>query len=225
MSNFSKPSRLRRILQAIRIILQAIIERLTPSIYKKYRELEKISILDPLTGVGNRRMFEFKLKEFADRQHDGILGVIVIDLDNFKAVNDNLGHVGGDLVLKKVARAICGALRPETIVCRIGGDEFVVLIPLHDRRGASPVTGRKPERERREDTSIKENAIDLKKIAVRIKIACINCGQPVSAGYSIERFSTSKEEILLGADSAMYDAKHAGRNAEMPSEHLRTMLD
>ena len=92
------------------------------------REIE--SLTDPLTGIYNRRCFEDHLQRYAagGRDPQGDLGLIVVDLDHFKQINDHYGHAAGDLVLKKVATAVKDSLRHQDLPCRIGGDEFAALI-------------------------------------------------------------------------------------------------
>jgi diguanylate cyclase (GGDEF)-like protein len=96
------------------------------------RELALLSRSDPLTGCLNRRGFAERFEaELSDHQrHEGRpLGLIVIDLDDFKAVNDSQGHAEGDALLCRVAAALAGDLRPSDVLGRLGGDEFAVLLP------------------------------------------------------------------------------------------------
>jgi diguanylate cyclase (GGDEF)-like protein len=99
---------------------------------RQRRELARLSRSDPLTGCLNRRgfteRFEAELSDYV--RHDGRpLGLIVIDLDNFKAVNDTQGHAAGDALLCRVAVALGADLRPSDVLARLGGDEFAVLLP------------------------------------------------------------------------------------------------
>ena len=99
---------------------------------RQRRELAKLSRSDPLTGCLNRRgfteRFEAELSDYV--RHDGRpLGLIVIDLDDFKAVNDSQGHAAGDALLCRVAAALGADLRPSDVLARLGGDEFAVLLP------------------------------------------------------------------------------------------------
>jgi GGDEF domain-containing protein len=96
---------------------------------------------DPLTGVGNRRALDEALRsvsaEAAAGSCDVPVSLLVVDLDDFKRINDTYGHVVGDEVLRAVAMAVRGVARADDVVARLGGDEFVVLA-----RGADPDTGR-----------------------------------------------------------------------------------
>jgi diguanylate cyclase (GGDEF)-like protein len=99
---------------------------------RQRRELARLSRSDPLTGCLNRRgfneRFEAELSDYV--RHDGRpLGLIVIDLDNFKAVNDTQGHAAGDALLCRVVTALGSDLRPSDVLARLGGDEFAVLLP------------------------------------------------------------------------------------------------
>lgn len=84
---------------------------------------------DPMTGIGNRRAFDHALNKYAElaRRNDLNLFLIIIDIDNFKSINDTLGHAEGDKVLKEVAKNIKKSIRFEDEPYRIGGDEFAVL--------------------------------------------------------------------------------------------------
>jgi len=109
-------------------------ERLEAS-EERYRRLAES---DPLTGVGNYRMLSEKLPEELDRhrRYQRRLALVVVDLDNFKWVNDELGHQRGDAVLRDVARALAGSVRASDVVVRHGGDEFCVIAPETSRASA-----------------------------------------------------------------------------------------
>src|SRR5439155_2968718 len=84
---------------------------------------------DPLTGLGNYRLFwrTVEAEVARARRHGGAFSVVLLDLDRFKAVNDDLGHRAGDELLQRVARGLSGVLRREDVICRHGGDEFAVV--------------------------------------------------------------------------------------------------
>jgi diguanylate cyclase (GGDEF)-like protein/PAS domain S-box-containing protein len=149
---------------------------------------------DPLTGLRNRRLFEHDLKlQVARSQRYGELAALmVIDLDDFKQVNDRHGHNVGDETLKVVARALTRRLRETDLVARLGGDEFAVLLPHIDGEGA---------------------AIVLESLT-RVVAACsIDIGDAVlhpsaSIGLAlIDQHTTSDEQALVEADRAMYATK------------------
>ncbi len=97
----------------------------------RVHELATIAFMDPLTGLGNRRGFEDQVSAaVADAREDGsCVGLMLIDLDRFKAVNDLVGHAGGDAALRIVAQRVTSALRQGDFACRLGGDEFAVVMP------------------------------------------------------------------------------------------------
>jgi len=100
-------------------------------LYQLKEELRVQATTDALTGVFNRRcFFEVAEREFSKaRRHHMDLSLMVLDLDHFKSINDNYGHIAGDEVLAHVARFVDSSLRREDIVARIGGEEFAVLLP------------------------------------------------------------------------------------------------
>jgi diguanylate cyclase (GGDEF)-like protein len=107
----------------------------------RYRRLSE---RDPLTGVANYRVLTERLPSEVDRhrRHDRPLAVLVIDLDDFKRVNDEYGHQSGDRVLQEVAGALMGSVRAHDVVVRHGGDEFSVIAPETDREQAEALADR-----------------------------------------------------------------------------------
>lgn len=107
-------------------------------------ELEYLAIRDVLTGIYNRRFLELQLKrEIAShQQHNKPLSFIMLDVDNFKCINDNYGHSIGDYVLKHVAALIQSSVREEDCCFRFGGDEFALLLPLTPLHAAYQVAER-----------------------------------------------------------------------------------
>ena len=100
-----------------------VLERL-----QQMEDLDRATTTDPLTGVGNRRAFEQRLARLQVEPRSGEIGLIMCDLDRFKAVNDRLGHAAGDRVLRAFAAAAADSVRESDLVARIGGDEFAVLV-------------------------------------------------------------------------------------------------
>lgn len=151
---------------------------------------------DPLTGLLNRRAAMERL-EAAMRvaQDDGVpLSLVLIDLDNFKSINDRYGHANGDRVLKHFAAAGRQELRGGDIFARIGGEEFLVLMPGTGMRQATDAIERL-----RSHMARAENRADL----------C--CSYTMSAGIA-EFCGTAAEDLFERADRALYRAKHLGRD-------------
>ena len=149
---------------------------------------------DALTGVANRRGLDRTVAHLQARVPSTAVGVLVIDLDKFKATNDTRGHSGGDEALRSVAGTLTWCAREGDVVARLGGDEFAVLLP-----GAGPAAAAQVAERIRE--------------GVRGNPAC---GGTVSVGVA-SGASTLLPDLLEAADHAMYAAKRAGGDAVMPS--------
>ena len=161
------------------------------------RRLEYLVDHDFLTGLFNRRHFERELAKETERaaRYGAPGAVLVIDLDNFKDVNDTFGHKAGDDVLKGVAGVLRQRLRQTDIVARIGGDEFAVLLPQADADHAQSV------------------ADDLVKALGRQRAVLADHSIRVTASIGVTLFDGLTDiEILAYADLAMYEAKETGRN-------------
>ncbi|MBS1143192.1 MAG: hypothetical protein H6R14_598 [Proteobacteria bacterium] len=154
---------------------------------------------DPLTDLPNRLAFESQLAQslrICERENRQ-LALMLIDLDNFKNINDTLGHHVGDLLLQDVALRLRECVRISDLVARIGGDEFVVVLPEID----SPLTAA------RVATKIQSNLADSYRIAEHVLYATPSIGISL---YPIDGNDTGT--LLRNADTAMYHAKNAGRN-------------
>ncbi len=112
---------------------------------EELRELRQLAHLDALTGLPNRRLFEQRLAEElsrASRNPSSRGSLLAVDVNDLKLVNDRFGHSAGDHVLRDVAGVLRGALRTSDVCCRIGGDEFMILLPDTDAPGARLVMAR-----------------------------------------------------------------------------------
>ena len=161
-------------------------------------ELMHAALHDPLTGLPNRVNFDAALSEAAARvrAQGGRLAVLFVDLDGFKPVNDVLGHHVGDEVLKCVARRLRAGLRDGDAVARIGGDEFVMMSGgAIDQEGAGRLA------QRLVDAASQPMQIGTHEIQVS-----------ASVGVALFPDDGDENRVLVCADTAMYAAKHAGRN-------------
>lgn len=161
--------------------------------------LEKLAYYDTLTGLPNRRLFMEKLARAIahSRMHDRAFGLVFIDLDNFKWVNDTLGHDRGDWLLKVVAERTQGAVRPMDTVARLGGDEFTVI--LLELQGQA------------EGERLCQAILDSLKPPVMLGSHTHQAG--ASLGLAVcDGYSVSIDSALKQADLAVYEAKAAGKN-------------
>ncbi len=159
--------------------------------------VRQLAYRDGLTGVFNRRYFESRLVDEVTRaaRYGGGVSVLMIDLDHFKRINDEFGHMLGDDVLRAVSAIFARQLRKVDVVCRYGGEEFAVVLPA--TQGASAVT-----------------------VADKLRRAVANAdfsGVPycVTVSVGVAEFPANgitRDDIVRAADSALYDAKAAGRN-------------
>jgi diguanylate cyclase (GGDEF)-like protein len=188
--------------EALRILSRQVIAQL---------ELNLQAMRDPLTGLYNRRPLEESLHRELLRARRGgsTVGLMAIDLDRFKQVNDTLGHDAGDAVLRTIARELMACVREEDIVCRAGGEEFVVILPG---------TGEYALRERAElvRRTIERESITTFAHPLRVTVSI---GLALYPGHG-----ATTGALMRAADAALYQAKGAGRNcivmADMEGDQL-----
>lgn len=165
-----------------------------------HEKLKQIAFYDPLTGLPNRRLFKDRLDEEMARcrKHRTKMALLFLDLDNFKRINDTLGHDAGDRLLTTIAERIVGCVRHEDIVSRLGGDEFTVLLcGLENTEPAAHIAEKILQR-LREPIDIGREKITAT-VSIGITLA------PDDANNSTD--------LMKNADIAMYKAKGSGRNA------------
>ena len=175
-------------------LLEMILLSMTLS--SRMNELKHQSRTDPLTLLGNRRLFDDKLPAEFEAAHDAgtALSLLVLDIDNFKAYNNQHGHAQGDEAVKLVGGALRRYARKSVLACRYGGDEFCVILPGADAHAASLVA----ERLR---ASVQGRGDAL--------------GITISVGYAsltAAREFATYDKLFEAADAALYAAKQAGRN-------------
>ncbi|HYB24372.1 MAG TPA: EAL domain-containing protein [Solirubrobacteraceae bacterium] len=175
--------------------------------------LERQALHDPLTHLPNRLLLMDRARQALTRLHrnDGVVAMLFIDLDKFKAVNDNLGHEVGDRLLLSVSERLGELMRDSDTVARLGGDEFVILIEDIEGDG--------------EALALAERVLDA--LENPFQLGAAEVAILASVGVSVSRRpETDPEAMLREADVAMYRAKGAGgRRLEIFDERLRRELD
>ncbi len=190
------------------LLLLSTLSAVTLAIIKKrekksIRNLEWISAVDCLTGAYNHRYFQHRLAEEISRaaRNNGKVSLAFIDVDNFKAYNDQNGHIMGDMILKKISQFLKKMTREHDIVCRYGGDEFVIIFPEINANNTASIINRlvdsfphhiKPA-----------HIIDQAKLTLSIGIS----DYPDTA--------TDINELIQKADQALYFVKNNGKNHVM----------
>jgi len=164
-----------------------------------YSEMHELAITDNLTGAYNRTYFHTIIKaELINAEKDCYeIAVAMLDIDNFKRVNDTYGHLFGDKVLKSIAALINKSIRSDDVMARFGGEEFIILFPHTSLTEAYEIV--EELRKKIASTDIKDNTV------------CVS----ISASFGIASFpqnSSNIMELLKNADDALYDAKNSGRN-------------
>lgn len=192
-------ARLRRLLDMLR--------RSRARINRQNRELHHLSTVDPLTGCLNRREFYVRTNAlFASaRRYNHTLSYVMVDVDHFKSVNDKFGHAMGDKVLVDVAAALRAAVRESDVVCRMGGEEFCIVLPHTDLYPAWEAG----ERFRKIIANLK---FDELVVTVSMGVSSASLG------------AESSEKLLEQADHALYAAKQSGRNRVVTFPEISTAL-
>ena len=168
-----------------------------------YQEIHRLSTVDELTGLPNRRAFyeDFQNELVRCKRFNDTLSLAMLDIDHFKRVNDTYGHLQGDVVLKNVATVFSSSIRDKIdIIARYGGEEFVILLPRTNLKSARAVVGRLHK-------AIENHPIDMLEsdekmhITVSVGLVCLEKGTDCSL-----------DKIINAADKALYEAKESGRN-------------
>jgi diguanylate cyclase (GGDEF)-like protein len=191
----------KHVIESKLILVKSMVERYAPSLINlRLRETLKIqSIRDPLTGLYNRRHMQEALEREARRveRHNKTLGIIMLDVDHFKAFNDTYGHEAGDTVLKELGNLLRKRTRGEDIACRYGGEEFILILSDAD------IDSTKQKAE-----EIRE---DIKRLKIKHRTQILNITASLGiAIYPVHGITT--EETLKSADVALYKAKANGRD-------------
>ena len=163
------------------------------------RRLQEAALTDPLTGLPNRRQaIETMQAEWAAAtRHSRAFAVMIVDLDGFKTINDTHGHDVGDIALRQAAETLRAALRTQDLICRTGGDEFLVLCP---------------------DTDLKAAMLVAERLRVAVQARPVETGGPqifltASLGVAMRVPDMDNVDALIKcADDGVYRAKQRGRN-------------
>ncbi len=176
------------------------IERQRNRLLDNEAQLRELSVRDSLTGLYNRRYLEERLeKEIARSLRDGhSLGVVMVDVDEFKSINDTFGHAPGDQVLGEVADMLRAGIRKTDFACRFGGDEFVLILPdcpLKDCVARAETICAKVER-----TPFVCDDVEIGNVSLSLGVA------------ALPEDGVTAEALMKAADDAMYAAKSEGKN-------------
>lgn len=173
--------------------------RLFDKILREKDSLKEIAAKDQLTMLYNHNFFYSRLDEEFDRavRYDTSLALIMLDIDNFKAINDTFGHQTGDVVLKEISAMIKRGVRKTDMVARYGGEEFAVILPH------TPIEGASEEAERLRELIASHCYAGLTKEKITVSVGV--------AAYPHLKTMTS-DELVSYADSALYKAKWAGKD-------------
>jgi diguanylate cyclase (GGDEF)-like protein len=193
--------------------LASYFNRLLTTVHEYNAKLEELSVRDPMTGLYNRRKFEeflnYEIIRAARNQRG--FSVIMVDLDNFKYINDTFGHPMGDLVLKELTAMLAQGLRKGDVLSRLGGDEFALILPETEAEKGFFVANKLY-------TALADKVFEL-------PVGKIRC----TASFSLVSFpedGRTAEEIYTAMDGVLYKAKMQGKNQVLTAGSLedRTMM-
>jgi diguanylate cyclase (GGDEF)-like protein len=161
-------------------------------------EFARAAVTDPLSGLFNRRYFHERLEEELDRarRHNTTVALLMIDIDNFKGINDRFGHLAGDLVIRGVGDILKRSVRKFDLCTRFGGEEFAIVMPGSGPENSAPVA----ERIRQRIEAFRPSEAELADLRVTASI-----------GMSLS-YGGSARELIANADRALYQAKQEGKN-------------
>lgn len=187
----------------VALVISVIVLLLGHFAVRGYHErLEAMATQDKLTGATSRQVFEFYFKQAVARckRRDESLSLVLLDIDFFKLINDSYGHQSGDLVLTRIAQLIKSHVREEDIVCRWGGEEFLLLLSGCDLDRARGIT------------EIIRSAVAGLQFHFNNQVVRVT----ISAGLAELQHSEAFAQVVERADHHLYEAKHAGRNCIKP---------
>ena len=165
--------------------------------------LRQLAERDPLTGLLNRAGFEQQLTEAVDAGEGRALALLYIDLDHFKAVNDQHGHPVGDQVLRRFAQRLLAQVRPTDVVARLGGDEFAILL-TGLRRGENA-------------QAVAEKVLVAAHDPFEVDGHVLVIGASVGVAFGVDPVA-GWPDLVARADTRLYEAKNAGRGRQVGAE-------
>ena len=179
--------------------LEEKVKQRTEELLESNKKLEILAMTDQLTALANRRRMSYELEACLQKYTESKVPftIIMFDLDNFKTINDTFGHDAGDVVLVEFSNVLKFNLRTDDIICRIGGDEFLVICPSTDADGALKIATKLHKK--------------INKIRIEFKNACW-IGSASIGVVTVNDKIAAKDKILKAADKSVYDAKNAGKN-------------
>lgn len=184
------------------LVVMPIIRSQAATVKNEEERANKLAVeamTDPLTGLHNRRYFESMLSEFHSefKRIDKPLGLLILDLDHFKLVNDSHGHDVGDIVLREVAKLLRQLVREHDVVARIGGEEFAVIAPFASESQIEPFAERFCKM--------------IGKLNIKVNNIVIRPTVSIGVAVSTEDILDDRE-LIKKADRRLYEAKNRGRN-------------
>ncbi|MCU7553752.1 diguanylate cyclase [Alteromonas sp. ASW11-19] len=189
-----------RDLRALKVSLEQKVKERTLSLQHATRKLEKLAYFDSLTELPNRRFFSVQLEKQIKScsRRKALIAFGLLDIDNFKKVNDTRGHTAGDKVLQAVAASLCNSLRGEDVVCRYGGEEFAFALSVANEQEVKAACERVIEGIR---TMQVPGAGDALAITASMGVTYMKCDE-----------HANEADLCRRADELMYEAKRAGKN-------------
>ncbi len=168
------------------------------ALHERIEDLQKMALMDPLTELANRRCITMKLRSRLDelKRYGWPCGVLFIDVDNFKVINDQYGHTIGDNVLQMVARTLSSNLRSFDVLGRYGGEEFLAIVANVDTAELYSFANRLR-------ILVEQSSLTTEFGTVRVTI---------SVGATLARSDDTADTVIKRADALMYHSKAAGRN-------------
>ena len=178
---------------------------LLSTVHEYNQKLEKLAERDPLTNLYNRRKFEESLNYELSRaeRHGHAFSLVMIDLDNFKSINDTYGHPVGDMVLRELTDLLAAGLRRGDLLARLGGDEFALILPE-----TSPEMGLQVANKLHRSLQEREFELPVGKVSVTGSFSMVS--------YPAD--GHTREEIYAAMDVVLYKAKHHGKNRVMTAQ-------